>query len=47
MSGEEDHLRFDVRRRRSNEIRCQQRKTKSASMSGKVENMKFDVSRGT
>jgi hypothetical protein len=45
MSGEEDKMRLDVRRRRDNEIRYQERKITSHSMSGEEEEMRFDVSR--
>jgi hypothetical protein len=45
MSREEDKIRFDVRRRRENEIRCQQKKGEVDSMSGEEDTMRFDVRR--
>jgi hypothetical protein len=45
MSGEEDEMISHVRRGRQHEIRCQERKTTSDSMSGEKDNIRFDVRR--
>jgi hypothetical protein len=46
ISENEDKIRFHDRRDNENPIQCQKRKIISDSMSGKEENMKFDVRRG-
>jgi hypothetical protein len=45
MSDEEDDITFDVRKRRDNEIRCQEKKIKSDSMSDEEDDITFDVRR--
>jgi hypothetical protein len=45
MSREEENITFDVRRRRYNEIRYQEKKRTSDSMSAGKENIRFDVRR--
>jgi hypothetical protein len=46
ISGEGGKMRFDVRRGRSNQIRCQEKKIKSDSLSGEEDKMIFYVRRG-
>jgi hypothetical protein len=47
MSGEEDNIRFDVRRGRKHQIRCQDRKITSDSMSTEESEMTLHVRRGS
>jgi hypothetical protein len=45
MSGEGDDMIFHIRRGRHNQIRSQDRKIESDSMSGEEHKMSFDVRR--
>jgi hypothetical protein len=46
MSEEKHNIRFDVKRGRKHQIRCEERKKTADSMSGEEENIRFDVRRG-
>jgi hypothetical protein len=47
MSGEEQGMRFDVSRKGYNQIRFQEKKRTSQSVSGEADTMRFDVRRGS
>jgi hypothetical protein len=46
MSGEDDKMRFDVKRGREHQSSCQERKITSDSMSEEQDKMILHVSRG-
>jgi hypothetical protein len=46
MSAEEYHLRFDVRKERAHQIRCETRKIIADFMSEDEDNIRFDVRKG-